>query len=1005
MLACDFSRLPRAAHAAALTTGLQQWQEKATIVQASTPSLAAFMQDMASDEGGAKILAAIFGNSPHITALLLQNPDILYQMSQSKLEDCFNFLLEETSQQFQAITDQPALMRLLRQLKAKGQLMVALADIGGLWNLVQITDALSDIAETALRLALSFLLKKAVKDGWLRVDNPEYPELESGYFILAMGKLGARELNYSSDIDLIIFYDPAKAKLVDETMAGHYFVRLTRELVRIMDERTEDGYVFRTDLRLRPDPSAMPLAVSVNTAEVYYASTGQNWERAAMIKARAVAGDYEAAESFLAMISAWVWRRSLDFAAVEDIRNIKRRIHSARGHQKLAVEGHDVKLGRGGIREIEFFVQTQQLIFGGRDWGLRASTTCGALASLSQSKRIAPESRDQLIRAYEFLRKTEHRLQMLADQQTHQLPSNSAELEAFACFMGFAHQQEFKNILLRHMRAVESHYAKLFEEAPSLAPMRSLVLNGSEEEDIAATAKLQEMGFHSAKNIVSRIKAWHYGRYRSTRTEKAREYLSQLTPSLLQAFSKASFPDEAFAHFDQFLEKLPAGVQLFTLLYQNPTLLDMLANIMGSAPALAAELSADPSLMDCLMTGGYLDELPFRQQLNNQLTQILARARHYEDSLTMLRRFVREHRFQAGVRILCGFSQGLTVNQFLADLAEITLQHVMRVVEQEYAIKHGVFEKGGAAIIALGQLGGGQMSASSDIDLIIVYDTGTGTDVSALSQGEKPLDAPRYFLGLTQRLVSAISAPTEAGKLYEVDLRLRPSGTKGPLAISVDGFEQYHATSAWTWEHMALCHSRVITGSSLLRQRLEGIIHYTLTRQRNLKQLWHDVADMRRRVAMEFPAKSLWDVKYTRGGLVDIAFTVQCLLLAHAWHNREILAPDTRQAIINLEQAGVLSETDAMILNEGLAVQRRVQAFLRLAGDGYQEDKMPSALLRSLASTILSATEQGTEIGTASGVGLHRAISRLVSLQEKCYGLYLRLVEQNDQEFEKEITP
>ena len=355
-------------------------------------------------------------------------------------------------------------MRLLRRMKAEAALLIALADIGGVWPVMRATRALTELADAAVRAAVRFLLRDAAARRPAQARRPAKPEEGSGYIVLAMGKMGAFELNYSSDIDLIVFYDRDAPALADKDDATAFHVRITRGLVKLLQERTADGYVFRVDLRLRPDPASTPIAVSTEAALNYYGSVGQNWERAALIKARACAGDIAAGEAILAQLAPFIWRKYLDYAAVADIQAMKRQIHAYRGHDEIAVEGHNIKLGRGGIREIEFFVQTQQLIAGGRHPELRGRETLPTLAALAEGGWIGAEARDDLEAAYHFLRTIEHRLQMVADEQTHTLPADREGIERFARFAGFKDRDAFAQKLVEHLRKVQRQYVRLFED-------------------------------------------------------------------------------------------------------------------------------------------------------------------------------------------------------------------------------------------------------------------------------------------------------------------------------------------------------------------------------------------------------------------------------------------------------------------------------------------------------------------------------------------------------------
>src|SRR5260221_153514 len=524
-----------------------------------------------------------------------------------------------------------------------------------------------------------------------------------------------------------------------------------------MAERTADGYVFRTDLRLRPDPASTAPALSVLAALTYYESAGQNWERAALIKARPVAGDRAAGSDFLAELRPFLWRKHLDFAAIEDIHSIKRQINAHRGGGRIAVAGHNIKLGRGGIREIEFFAQTQQLISGGR------------------------------------------------------LPT------------------------LQH----------------DPAPRRTAA----------------GLGCADPPAVAAIIRGWHHGRYRATRSQRARELLTELVPLLLRAFGASANPDVAFVRFDQFLARLPAGVQLFSLFYNNAALLDLVAEIMAAGPRLADELARRPGLLDGVLTEGFFEPLPPRAELAAELERMLAGARHYEEMLDLARRWVGDRQVQIGVQMLRDRLDGERAGPGFADIAEVAIAGILPRVPAAFAQSHGAVSGRALAVLGLGKLGSPEMTGTSDLDLIIVYDAPEGVEAS---DGARPLPVSTYYARLSQRFINALTAITPEGSLYEVDMRLRPSGTKGPLASSLPASRRYHVELAWTWEQMALTRARVVAGPAALGEEIMASVREVLTRPRDGDRLVADVAEMRHRMAEQHRDPPIWQVKHPPAGLLHI---------------------------------------------------------------------------------------------------------------------------------------
>ena len=930
---------PRIADANRAAIGLIRWQEAADGVEDA--DLAAFMRGLPEREHIGDLLRGVFGNSPFLTLCLEKEPAFLRQTLDIGPDAALERLIGEMRADFGQETDINRLMSGLRVAKRRGSLLAALADLGGAWRLDQVTGSLSLLAETAIRLAVAALLRREAGRGTLELAHPDDPERDSGLIVLGMGKLGALELNYSSDIDLIVFYDHEKMVYTGRKSIQECVIALTKDLVRILDERTADGYVFRTDLRLRPDPGSTPPAVALVAAEAYYEGFGQNWERAAMIKARQVAGDAESGAAFLKFLRPFIWRKSLDFAAIQDIHSIKRQINAHKGGRSIAVAGHNVKLGRGGIREIEFFAQTQQLIWGGREPEMRVSGTIAALDALSHAGHVTPEVATDMTRAYRYLRTLEHRLQMVDDKQTQTMPTHPGQLAEIAAFMGHDRFEAFADELTGHLQTVESHYAGLFEDAPALGAGGNLVFTGG-ENDPETVATITGMGFGNADAVCSTIRGWHHGRVRATRSTRARELLTELTPALLAALATTTAPDDAFMRFDEFLGRLPAGVPLFSLFYANPSLLELVAEIMGDAPLLAEHLARHTTMLDAVVQARFFDPLPPPAELAADLEKALDQADDFQQVLDITRRWTNDRKFQVGVLTLRSVIEATEAARALSDVAGAVLSCLSTRVEDELARTHGRVPGGAWVILAMGKAGGREMSATSDLDLILVYDAPADTEES---DGERPLAVAPWFARLTQRMVNALTAKTGEGTLYEVDMRLRPSGNSGPIASSLEAFRRYQEEAAWTWEHMALTRARVVAGDAALAGRVEAVIRETLCKPRDAAKLLMDVADMRERMAREHKAATHWEVKHLRGGLVDIEFTAQYLQLAHAAAHPAILSSNTAQVLENACACGVLDRSDRDALIEALKLWTSVQTVLRQTIEGgFDEATAPRGL-------------------------------------------------------------
>jgi [glutamine synthetase] adenylyltransferase / [glutamine synthetase]-adenylyl-L-tyrosine phosphorylase len=892
----------------------------------------------------AALLAGLAEGSPYLWELATSEPDRLLAMLDADPDRHFRHVLTTATRTAAATKSEDTAMRALRRMKAEAALLIALADIGGLWPVMQTTRALTELADAAVGAAVRFLLRDAASRGRLKPVDAVRPEQGSGLIVLAMGKMGAFELNYSSDIDLIVFYDPEAPALVDKDEASAIHVRITRGLVRMLQERTADGYVFRVDLRLRPDPASTHIAVSTEAALNYYGSVGQNWERAALIKARASAGDIAAGETILRQLSPFIWRKYLDYAAVADIEAMKRQIHAFRGHQDIAVEGHNIKLGRGGIREIEFFVQTQQLIAGGRHPELRGRDTLSALDALVAGGWIDPGARNELAAAYRFLRAIEHRLQMVADDQTHTLPADREDLEGFARFAGFADRDALAEALLDHLRKVQRHYVRLFEDATARGdqPALSFPANADDRDTLN---RLGAMGYRQPLEVSATVRRWLSGSGPAFRGEVARAQFSELLPVLLDRLAHSENPDAALTAFDQFIGGVRRGGRLFALLRQNPDLVTLVALTLGTAPRLADILARRPEAMDALLEPTFFGALPDEAKLDAELNRTLGEAQSYEDHLDRLRLFSQEHMFLIGARILSGTVSAEQAAEAFARLADVVIRALCRHVEDLFAQAHGRIIGQEIVLLALGKLGGREMTATSDLDLIIVYDF---DQEHPQSTGARPLYGSQYFARLTQRLISALSSPTNYGALYEVDMRLRPSGRSGPVATSISAFASYQDTEAWTWEHMALTRARPVAGSPAFAARVEKVIRNVLCRPRDAAVIAADVIEMRQAIAKEKGDGERWDLKYAAGGLIDLEFIAQYLQLVHAAEKPEILDTATARVLDKAWRLGLLPAEDADVLRPAARLYHNLTQILRLSLSGSFDPKTAGAGLLGL---------------------------------------------------------
>jgi glutamate-ammonia-ligase adenylyltransferase len=932
-----------------------------------------------------RILHAIGGNSPYLSELIVrefptfrrfraQGPDAALTPAFTDLDIA------------RPVLNRTAIATLLRQAKRQAALIIALADIGGLWTVERVTDALTSLAEKTLGLTVRHILRAAHDKGSIILPDPDHPDQDSGFVALGMGKLGGRELNYSSDIDLILIYDAEAPPFAATEGIGSVTARLARDLIGLMDARDANGYVFRTDLRLRPDPAATPPAVSLLGALTYYESMGQNWERAAMIKARPVAGDMALGDRFLAAIRPFVWRRGLDFAAVADIHALKRRINAHRntalsdGADPVArLAGYNVKLGEGGIRDIEFLVQTLQIVWGGRDPSLRLKSTLSAGARLAQTGRLDIRAFAELTESYRFFRVVEHRLQMVNDRQTHELPDSPAGIGHIAVFLGYADAAAFTAELLRHIETVRTHYRQVFESVPETAdPVAAgpeLDFRGDHGEPASTVAALHALGFTDHGRVIAGVRRWLVGHVRALRSTRARDLMTLMLPQVLAALGRQIQPDEAFNRFDRFIAALPAGVQPMSLFHRNPALLDHVAQVLGAAPILSEHLARYPNALEGLIAA----EAP--ADAWHVMRGMLRNATRLEDVIQIVRRQVKERDFLVSVATLDGRLDANEAGRERSALAHAALRALLPPVLADFAGRHGRVPNGGLAIVVLGKAGSLEMMAGSDLDLMFIYDH---PPEATESDGPRPMPAGQWFVRAVQACVGALTAPGPEGPMFALDMRLRPSGNKGPLAVSLASFARYHQGDAWTWERMALTRARVVAGPPGLRARVKQAIRQALYRPRDSAVVRADAVAMRVRMLKDLRPHGSWDVKHRAGGMMDVEFIAQVLQLIHA--GAPGLLPDqaARVALRRLADAGLMDRGDSDALIQADLLWRTIQSVLRLTVGQTTADTLPAApaepLLKAAARAGVAAVDTADLLHKSDLVAqqIRRLFTRLI---------------------------
>ena len=900
-LACQIDRFANCGHDRCMT---QVFASRITRIPmaydlAAQAEIAAAFSDLGPQMAG--LLAATAGCSPYLNDLIKREQGWLRASMAVSPETALAAILTPL-----AAVPLEGLASALRQAKRRVALLTALADLGGVWPLEAVTDALTRLADLAVDLSLKALVADEIRRGKLPGAVPGDAATAGGMVALAMGKMGAGELNYSSDIDLICLFDQDRYG-TNWPEARAAFIRVARRMVILLSDVTADGYVFRVDLRLRPDASVTPVCLSMAAAESYYEAQGRTWERAAYIKARPCGGDMAAGDRFLQTLVPFVWRRHLDFAAIQDAHDMRLRIRDHRGlHGALAVEGHNIKLGQGGIREIEFFTQTRQLIAGGRDPDLRARGTVSALSALALKAWVPQDVADELAALYQSHREVEHRLQMVNDAQTHDMPVTSSGVARIAAFCG-QDDAAFRLGLLARLARTTALTEGFF--APGAAA----------PED--APPPLSDAAF-------AIVKGW--SSYPALRSDRAQTLFRRLRPGLLARLARAANPDQALVALDGFLAGLPAGVQIFALFDANPSLVDLIIDIAGTAPALARYLSRNAGVLDAVIGGAFWAPWPGVAGLMADLAARLNALSDYEAKLDTARRWMKEWHFRVGVHHLRGLSDAFEAGTSYADLAGAVIAALWPQVVAQFAAKHGALPGRGAVLLGMGSLGAGRLNAGSDLDLIMIYDA-SGVDIS---DGPRPLPTRLYYARLTQAMVTALTAQLPEGRLYEVDMRLRPSGRQGPVATSITAFHAYQTTEAWTWEHLALTRARVVAGHQALGAEVEAFRREVLAAKGQGLQLCPDVADMRARLAVAKPGAGGWEAKFGAGRLMDVELLAQTLALQNANPSQGVeqqIAAAVAPYGCAIE--GKVSVSDQTALLDAYKLCWRIQACARLLSD------------------------------------------------------------------------
>ena len=879
-----------------------------------TPALTPSVFPTQPIKDAAAYLSEAASTAPHLAQLMRRHGDDLAAIQQGQCDEIIKQADHALRETLNTTRQEDQVMQAIRHYRGRINHLVVMTDLLALTPIENHLDWLSHAAETAIEASAA----------WLTKDEDQ----NQNWFILALGKLGAGELNYSSDVDLIVITqnDP------DDHDTAQRYIRHTRRLTKLLSTPTADGIGWRVDLRLRPDPGATPVAINKSAAMVYYESLARTWERAAFIRARPIAGDVEAGSLFLNDLRPFIWRRYFDYTVLDDLKIMLRR-----EKRPADLMGYNIKNGMGGIRSIEFYVHAQQLIAGGRETALRQRSTLKALTTLADHNWITPDAARQLTAAYLIWRRLEHRLQMIGDAQTHHLPKSSEQLTNFAALCGHDTPEDFKAAVIALGDQVIGNTSDLLSRL-NLDDRTNGNTNSSTGEAVnddsisidgdGLDADLSALGYGEPQSITTTIQGWLAGRIPATRSPRSRDLMRKLLPRLLRQCAETDTPDQSFAGFARLVESLPAGLQLFSLIDSHDDIAAMIMAITLSAPDLAEEISKHPMMADALLYRDFWTPITAWPEREAALKQAIEEVAFYEDGLSLLRRHCREWKFQVSAQMLQGVIDGEKAGFDYSAIADAIIRSALPLVLREINRRFGTLKDASMAVMALGRCGAQEMTPTSDLDLVFIYDRPD----QAVSTGPKQLDGHHYFSRFSQELINALSSLTAEGRCYDVDMRLRPSGNSGPVAVHIESFTQYHQKEAWLWEHLALVKSRVIGGINAdhLTTSINAITDGWIKTTHDAKTLQQETQAMRGKLLSAQPAASPRDLRRIEGGIMDIDLLTAMLQLSPKATSlpRQL---SSKSAVMTLAEAKMITPEEAQTLEDGIAFYADLIQWIRLA--------------------------------------------------------------------------
>lgn len=896
----------------------------------------------------------VCGSSPFLVNLMFKSPEIasfVFLENGIELSRTADETLTKLRKLIPENCDYVQLMKILRCFKRMEIVRIASRDLNGFASLEEVTAELSSLASCSLQIAYEVCKKLLISEHGAPIICLDEGEREAEMTVIGMGKLGGNELNFSSDIDIIYFYDSDCGETAGITDASggtkgsvslHTFFNKLAEMVsKALSQITEDGFVFRVDVGLRPEGKSGDMAVSLRSAEIYYESWGQSWERTAMLKARPVAGSIELGEKLLKMLHPFIYRKYLDYNLIEDMKQMKQKIDASLTRSRETEI--NLKLGRGGIREIEFFIQALQLVYAGKNPKLRERTSLVALQTLKETRLISDDDYILLSEAYRFLRTTEHRIQVVQERQTHNLPTKDEELVALSRRCGFLRTdgiQRFKDILEKHRKAVSSMYGTLFlsrdeKLEQDVLPETLLFLDHKADEDLVKDM-LAEHKFEDVDRAYLNLMALRNGPEKVNITERCRRLMEKVTPNMLQEVFASPDPDQALFYLEKFLAAIGGRSSYFALLAENRETLKLLVSLFGMSEFLSKILVGHPELLDSMVARNYVATLKSKEQMLEEINSLLEQNDYFEEQLDCLRRYRNEEFLRIGLNDIHGKLGQTEITTQLSLVGEACLEVAYRMAINELSRfgkpiyeQDGVRKRAAMAIIAMGKLGGRDLNYHSDLDIIFVYDHQGYTD------GEKQLSNHEYFAKLAQKIISILTMQTREGYAYKIDTRLRPSGNAGPLVTSLESFLDYHRKEAQIWERQALTKARVLLGDELLTLQLKDVIRETVYGLSIDEEGRREIQRLRMRMENELAKETSdsFNIKTGRGGMVDVEFAVQYLQLKHGHSNPEIRDTNTISALKYIRAASILPKEDADVFLNGYKFLRKLENRLRIIHD------------------------------------------------------------------------